>query len=76
MAGEIEVLSESLPQCQFVHHESHMALPGVEPGSPRWETGMNRLSYAAACVTITAIFTITDVWSAKTRHVGVYLCNV
>lgn len=35
MAGEIEVLSESLPQCQFVHHKSHMGLnPDLRTGEP------------------------------------------
>jgi hypothetical protein len=36
LAGETEVLAESLPQYRFVHHKSHMLL-GSEPGPPRWE---------------------------------------
>jgi hypothetical protein len=36
LAGETDVLGESLPQCRFVHHKTHM-LPGREPGPPRWE---------------------------------------
>jgi hypothetical protein len=36
LEGETEVLGEILPQCQFVHHKSHMTWPGLEPGQ-RWE---------------------------------------
>lgn len=25
------------PQCQFVHHKSHMTCPGFEPWPPRWK---------------------------------------
>jgi hypothetical protein len=39
LAGETEVVGESLPQCHFVHYKSHMTLPSVEPGPPRWEAG-------------------------------------
>jgi hypothetical protein len=33
---ETEILGENLPQCLFVHHQTHM-LPGREPGPPLWE---------------------------------------
>jgi hypothetical protein len=37
MAGETEVLRENLLRRHFVHHESHMTRPRIEPGPPRWE---------------------------------------
>jgi hypothetical protein len=36
LAGETEVLGETLPQWRFVNHKPHM-LPGREPGPPWWE---------------------------------------
>jgi hypothetical protein len=39
MAGETKVLGGNVPQCHFVHHNSHMTWPGIEPGPPRWEAG-------------------------------------
>jgi hypothetical protein len=35
LTEEAEVLGENLSQCRFVHHKSHMAWPGLEPGPPR-----------------------------------------
>jgi hypothetical protein len=35
VAGETEVLGESLPQRHFLHHKSHMTRPGFEPEPPR-----------------------------------------
>jgi hypothetical protein len=37
LVGETEVLGEKLPH--FVHHKSHITLPGLEVGPPQWETG-------------------------------------
>jgi hypothetical protein len=37
IAGETEVLVGNLPRRHFVHHKSHFARPGIEPGPPRWE---------------------------------------
>jgi hypothetical protein len=37
LAGETEVLREILPQRHFVHHETHMTIPGHEPGPLWWE---------------------------------------
>jgi hypothetical protein len=39
LADEIEVLGGNMPQSRFVHHKSHMTLPELEPGQPRWEDG-------------------------------------
>jgi hypothetical protein len=36
LAGETEVLGESLPQCRFVYHKPLM-LPEREAGPQRWE---------------------------------------
>jgi hypothetical protein len=31
LAGETEILGETLPQHHFVHHKSHMTRPGLQP---------------------------------------------
>jgi hypothetical protein len=37
LAGETEVLGESLPQRHFFHHKSHLTRPSLKPGPPPWE---------------------------------------
>jgi hypothetical protein len=39
LAGETEVLGESLPQRHFCPPQNRTCPPGFEPGLPRWEAG-------------------------------------
>jgi hypothetical protein len=39
LAGETEVIGETLHQFRFVHLKSHMTWHGIEPGPPRWAAG-------------------------------------
>jgi hypothetical protein len=39
LTWETEELWEKLSQCRFVHHKSHVDLPGRETGKPRREAG-------------------------------------
>jgi hypothetical protein len=58
LAGETEVLEESLTHCRFVDHKPQM-LPGREPGR-RGKPATNYLSYGAALCT--GNFTILTSW--------------
>jgi hypothetical protein len=46
--GETDVLGETLPQGNFIHHKSHMILPGFELGHRGGKTASNGLSYDTA----------------------------
>jgi hypothetical protein len=37
--GKPKYSEQNLSQRHFVHHKSHMDLPGIEPGPSRWEAG-------------------------------------
>jgi hypothetical protein len=50
LAGEIEVIGENLPQCNFVNHNSHMTEPDSNPGCSGGKPVTNRPSYG--CIAI------------------------
>jgi hypothetical protein len=49
MAGETEVLGETIPQCHFDHHKSHTTWPGIKPGPPRWEVYRKEINANDQC---------------------------
>jgi hypothetical protein len=48
LAGEIEVLGETVPRRHFVHHKSHLPDPGGNPSRRGEKPATNRFSYGAA----------------------------
>jgi hypothetical protein len=54
LAGEAEVLGESLPQRYFVHHKTHMTWPGLNPGRRCGKPVTNHLSYGTAIYYVTS----------------------
>jgi hypothetical protein len=48
LTGETEELGESMSQCHFVYHKSHMDWPGREPGLRGERPATNRLSHGTA----------------------------
>jgi hypothetical protein len=48
LAGETEALGENLQQFRFIHHKSHMAWPGSNPGRCGGKPGTTLLSYGTA----------------------------
>jgi hypothetical protein len=48
LAGETEVLGETLLRRHFVHHKSHLPDPGAYPGRCGGKLATNRFSYGAA----------------------------
>jgi hypothetical protein len=68
LTRETEVLGENLPQCRFVQHKSHMTWPGLEPGPPELQHGLNcalllriynMASYSVSHTYCRALFTAT-----------------
>jgi hypothetical protein len=48
LVGETEVLGENLSRRHSVHHKSHLADPGENPGRRGREPATNRFSHGAA----------------------------
>jgi hypothetical protein len=63
LAGEPEVLGEILLQCHFVHPESHMTWPVLEPGPPQWEPATNRLGKQVDAL-LGFYFALVRIWMA------------
>jgi hypothetical protein len=47
LAGETEVLGETLPRHHFVHNKSHLQDPGANPVRRGGKPATNRFSYGA-----------------------------
>ena len=48
--GSPKFSKERVSKCHSVHHKSHMGWPGIEPVSPLWKAGTNRLRQGPAII--------------------------
>jgi hypothetical protein len=48
LAGETEVLGETIPRRHFFHHDSNLPDPGANPGRRDGKPATNRFSYGVA----------------------------
>jgi hypothetical protein len=46
--GKQKYSERNLPQYHFTHHKFHVALPGIDPGPPRWKAETKRLNHGTA----------------------------
>jgi hypothetical protein len=66
LARETEVLGENLPH--FVHHKSHMTIPGFEPGPPRWEASDKPLELWRGKISLETEATVVGLRGVRTQR--------